>query len=75
MNTNETNQTSVALAFRDTSPRVQELMQRIDRLPPGTYQLTIIKNDVRALDWSGEILSIQKIEQFSVSKVGRYQPE
>jgi hypothetical protein len=59
----------------DVSPRVHELMQRLDRLPPGTYQLIIVKDDIRAMDWSGEILNVQKIERFSVSKSGSYNSE
>ena len=72
METTNPTQTEVA---NDVSPRVHELMQRLDRLPPGTYQLVIIKNDVRAMDWSGEILNVQKIEDFSVSKRGTYSSE
>lgn len=75
MNTNESTQTKGELAFNDVSPRVHELMQRIDRLPPGTYQVTIVKEDVRAMNWSGVILNVEKIEQFSVSKAGTYRPE
>ncbi len=70
-------QTKVESSFNDASPRVNELMQRLDRLPPGTYQLTIVKNEVRAMDWTGEILQVEfkKIEQFYVSKSGTYHPE
>ena len=77
MSTNEPTLTQVELAFNDVSPRVHQLMQRIDRLPPGTYQLTIVKNDVRAIDWSGEIRNVEqdKVERFSVSKAGMYRPE
>jgi len=74
---NPTQQTQAELSFNDASPRVNELMQRLDRLPPGTYQLTIVKNEVRAMDWTGEILQVEykKIEQFYVSKSGFYSAE
>ena len=73
MDPNKPTQPSADLAFNDVSPRVHDLMQRLDRLPPGTYQLTIVKNDVRAMDWSGEIAQV--VERFSVSKAGGYRPE
>jgi len=77
MNTTEPNQTQATAAFNGTSPRVVQLAHALDRLPPGTYQLTIVKNDTPALDWNGEILNVQqqKIERFSVSRSGTYLPE
>jgi hypothetical protein len=77
MDTTNPIQTQVETALNDVSPRVHELMQRLDRLPPGTYQLTIIKNEVRAADWTGEILQVEfkKVEQFYVSKSGSYSAE
>ena len=57
---------------QDVSARVQEIMRRIDRLPAGTYELTITKQDVRAQPWIGSILRVEKIETFSISK---YQAE
>jgi len=75
MNTTNTTNPNPSTAFSDVSPRVHELMQRLDRLPPGTYQLIIVKNEIRAMEWSGEILNVQKIEQFSVTKTGGYRPE
>jgi len=75
METTNPSQNQVPSTFNDVSPRVHELMQRLDRLPPGTYQLIIIKNEIRAMEWSGEILNVQKIEQFSVTKSGGYRPE
>ena len=68
-----TNPTQTQVNLSDVSPRVHELMQRIDRLPPGTYQVIIIKNEVRAMEWNGEIAQV--IERFSVSKGGTYRPE
>ena len=57
---------------QDVSARVQEIMRRLDRLPAGTYELTITKQDVRAQPWIGSILRVEKIETFSISK---YQAE
>lgn len=57
---------------QDVSVRVQDLMRRLDRLPAGTYELTITKQDVRAQPWIGSILRVEKIETFSISK---YQAE
>jgi hypothetical protein len=73
METTNPNRPQVPPAFNDVSPRVHELMQRLDRLPPGTYQLIIVKNEVRAMEWSGEIAQV--IERFSVSRAGGYRPE
>jgi len=73
METTNPSQPQVEDPFKDTSPRVHELMQRLDRLPPGTYQLTIVKNSPAAMDWSGEIA--QLVERFSVSRSGGYRPE
>jgi hypothetical protein len=77
METTNPTQNQVPPVPNDTSPRVYQLMQRLDRLPPGTYQLTIVKNDVRAMDWSGEIRNVEldRVERFSVSKSGTYNPE
>ena len=64
--------TTTLAQTQDVSPRVQELMRKIDRLPAGTYELTLAKGDVRSMDWHVEIVRLEKIETFSLSK---YQPE
>jgi hypothetical protein len=56
----------------DVSPRVHELMQRIDRLPPGTYEITIEKPEVKAGIWQIEIVRTERIDRLSLSK---YAPE
>lgn len=56
----------------DLSPRVVELARKIDRLPPGSYEIEIIKGEVRAQDWKVEIVRTEKIETFTASK---YHPE
>jgi len=57
---------------QDVSERVKSLMRKIDRLPAGTYELTLAKSEVRAMDWYIDIVRLEKIETFSLSK---YQPE
>lgn len=56
----------------DLSPRVVELARMIDRLPPGTFEITIQKADVRAQDWKVEIVRTEIIRNVTLSK---YQPE
>lgn len=53
---------------QDVSPRVHELMQRIDRLPAGTFEITITKPDVRAGAWQIEIVRQEPIMRFALSK-------
>lgn len=57
---------------QDVSARVQTLMRRIDRLPPGMYELTIVKPETRAADWRIDIVRLERIETLHISK---YQPE
>jgi len=44
---------------QDLSPRVIELARFIDRLPPGTHLLTIVKPEVRAVAWEVSIDTVQ----------------
>lgn len=53
---------------QDVSARVQELMRKIDRLPAGTYELTIAKPEIRALDWTIDIVRVERIERLQLSK-------
>ena len=57
---------------QDVSARVRELMQKIDRLPAGTYELTIVKPEIRAVPWDIDIVRVERIESFRLSK---YRPE
>ena len=57
---------------QDVSARVAELMRKIDRLPPGNYELSIAKPEIRALDWTINIKRLERIESFRLS---RYLPE
>ncbi len=66
------NENIIPVQFQDVSPRVHELMQRIDRLPAGTFEITITKPDVRAAAWQIEIVRMEPITRFALSK---YQPE
>lgn len=56
----------------DLSPRVVELARVIDRLPPGTFEITIQKHDIKAQDWQVEIVRTEFIQALNVSK---YVPE
>ena len=57
---------------QDVSARVVELMRKLDRLPAGTYEITIVKSDTRALAWTGDITRLERIESLRLSK---YHPE
>ena len=57
---------------QDVSARVQELMRKIDRLPPGVYELMIEKQDMRAASWQVNIVRLERIDNFRLSK---YIPE
>ena len=61
-------QTTPPIQPQDVSPRVHELMQRIDRLPAGTFEITITKPDVRAAEWQIEIVRTEPISRFALSK-------
>ena len=56
----------------DVSARVKDLMRKIDRLPPGMYELTIEKPGIRAMVWNIDIVRLERIESLRLSK---YQPE
>lgn len=57
------------------SPRVVQLAHIIDRLPPGTYEISLSKQDLSAQAWSVEIVRTEKISTVNLSKAGAYQPE
>jgi hypothetical protein len=63
---------TVLAETKDVSERIKSLMRKIDRLPPGLYELTIAKAEVRAMDWDITVVRLEPIETFSLSK---YQPE
>ena len=56
----------------DLSPRVVQLARAIDRLPAGTFEITIHKDDIRSRDWNIEIVRIERLQHFTISK---YNPE
>ncbi len=58
--------------INDLSPRVVQLARMIDRLPPGNYEISLQKQDLRAQDWSVEIVRTDKISSTNLSK---YSPE
>jgi hypothetical protein len=43
------------------SSRVIELAHIIDRLPAGTYEISLEKQDIRAQAWSIEVVRTEKI--------------
>jgi hypothetical protein len=45
----------------DLSAHVVQLGRVIDRLAPGTYEITIVKQEFRQQDWSFEIVRQEKI--------------
>jgi|WetSurMetagenome_2_1015567.scaffolds.fasta_scaffold123836_2 hypothetical protein len=53
---------------QDLSPRVVELARVIDRLPPGTSVIVLRKEEVRAMDWSVEVLSVQHSTSMTLPK-------
>ncbi len=57
---------------QDVSKRVQDLMRKIDRLPPGRYEIVIEKPEMRAMDWTARVERLEKIDTFRLSK---YNPE
>ena len=69
------NGSEAAKPAADLSPRVVELAQFIDRLPPGTFEITIQKSDIRAQDWHVEIVRTEKLQSFKLSKLSGYKPE
>lgn len=52
----------------DLSPRVVELARKIDREPPGTILIEIVKDEVRAQDWQYRILRVDLIEHGNLPK-------
>jgi hypothetical protein len=56
----------------DLSPRVVQLARMLDRLPPGTYEISLSKQDLRAQDWNVEIVRTEKIVTVNLP---RYNPE
>ena len=56
----------------DLSPRVVQLARMIERLPPGNYEISLSKQELRAQDWSVEIVRTEPIQKITLS---RYQPE
>lgn len=51
----------------DLSRHVVQLARTVDRLAPGTYEITITKPDLRQQDWQFEIIRTEKITSGSLS--------
>ena len=61
------NPKSNGTGITDLSPHVVQLSRMIDRLPPGTYEITLRKEEFRQKDWSVEIVRTEKIVGISLS--------
>lgn len=51
----------------DISHRGHNLARIVDRLSPGTYHITIVKNDVHGVDWNVEIVRSELIQRVALS--------
>ena len=51
----------------DLSQRAVQVAREIDRMPPGTYELTIQKPDVPAAEWSVEIVRVEPLRTMRLS--------
>jgi hypothetical protein len=54
---------------QDISARVQELARIIDRLPPGKFEITIEKPEVRAADWRVDVVRLEKLQHITLPKI------
>lgn len=57
----ETKSNPPANNSHNLSSRVVQLAHMIDRLPPGTYEISLEKQDIRAQAWTIEIVRTEKI--------------
>lgn len=53
---------------KDLSPRVVQLARMIERLPPGTYEISLQKQELRTQDWNVEIVRTERISSVNLSK-------
>ena len=51
------------------SPRARAIAEMIDRLPPGTYELTVLKPDVAAASWQVEVVRQEPIRTLTLPKI------
>lgn len=56
----------------DLSARVVQLARMIERLPPGNYEISLQKQELKAQDWNVEIVRTEKIANLNLPK---YNPE
>lgn len=57
---------------QDVSRRALSIARTIDRLPPGEYNLSLVKPGVKAADWQIEIVRTERLERAVLKK---YLPE
>lgn len=51
----------------DLSPHVVQLARAIDRLPPGQYEIKLVKQDLRQQDWNFEIAKTETLSRGNLS--------
>lgn len=56
-----------AINVNDVSHRAHNLARIVDRLSPGTYHVTIIKDAIKGADWNIEIVRSELIQRVSLS--------
>jgi hypothetical protein len=61
METNGQKTSESNVSISDLSSHVVQLARMIDRLTPGTYEITLQKQDLRQQDWSVEIVRTEQI--------------
>lgn len=61
------NQSQPKPAVTDLSQKVVSLARTIDRLPPGTYTVTIVKTEAPAA-WGVRIDAVQTVRQMEIGK-------
>lgn len=54
------------------SPHVVQLARMLDRLPPGNYEISLQKQEIRTHDWNVEIVRTEKI---ATAQLPKYNPE
>lgn len=59
---------TTAKAVTDISPEVTSLARSVDRLPPGTYTITLTKPEYRGQGWDVEISRREVIRTMEIKR-------
>lgn len=59
---------SECVPVTDLSQRVVSLAREIDRLPPGTFTLMLVKPDLPGLSWHVEIVRVEPIRTMELAR-------